>query len=53
MFMSNKFTAKAAIAINATPDKVWEALTDPDMIREYLFGTDTITDWQKGSAITY
>lgn len=53
MFMSNKFTAKAAIAINATPDKVWEALTDPDMIREYLFGTNTITDWQKGSPITY
>ncbi|MCK7555367.1 SRPBCC domain-containing protein [Chitinophaga sedimenti] len=51
--MSNKFTAKAAIAINATPDKVWEALTDPDMIREYLFGTNTITDWQKGSPITY
>lgn len=51
--MSNKFTAKAAIAINATPDKVWEALTDPDMIREYLFGTNTITDWQKGSPISY
>jgi uncharacterized protein YndB with AHSA1/START domain len=51
--MSNKFTAKASIAINAPKDKVWEALTDPDMIREYLFGTNTETDWQKGSSITY
>lgn len=53
MYMSNKLTAKASIAINAPKDRVWEALTDPDMIREYLFGTDTITDWQKGSPITY
>ncbi|WP_295124449.1 SRPBCC family protein [uncultured Chitinophaga sp.] len=51
--MANKFTAKASIAINAPKDKVWEALTDPDMIREYLFGTETSTDWKKGSPITY
>lgn len=51
--MPNKLTAKASIAINAPKNSVWEALTDPDMIREYLFGTNTITDWQKGSPITY
>lgn len=51
--MANKLTAKASININAPVDKAWQALTDPAMIKEYLFGTNTITDWKKGSSITY
>ena len=31
--------AKAAITINASTDKVWHALTDPGMIKKYMFGT--------------
>jgi uncharacterized protein YndB with AHSA1/START domain len=33
--------------------KVWDALTKPDLIKQYLFGTDVTTDWQVGSPITY
>ena len=51
--MANKLTAKASININVPVSKVWKALTDPAMIKEYLFGTNTITDWKKGSSITY
>jgi uncharacterized protein YndB with AHSA1/START domain len=47
------FVAKASINIQAPASKVWEALTRPDLIKQYLFGTQVVTDWQVGSPITY
>ena len=51
--MDNKFVAKAAIVINASAPRVWDALTKPALIKQYLFGTDVTTDWKVGSSITY
>jgi uncharacterized protein YndB with AHSA1/START domain len=51
--MNNKFVAKSATIINAPASKVWEALTKPDLIKRYLFGTEVTTDWKVGSSITY
>jgi uncharacterized protein YndB with AHSA1/START domain len=51
--MANDLKAKAHMLIQAPVQKVWQALTDPSLIKQYLFGTDTVTDWKKGSAITY
>ncbi len=51
--MNNTFFAKATILINASASKVWEALTRPELIQQYLFGTHVTTDWQVGSPITY
>ncbi len=51
--MNEKFVAKAAITINAPASSVWEALTKPDLIKQYLFGTQVTTDWKVGSPITY
>lgn len=45
--------AKAGIEIDTSVSRVWQALTDPVMIKQYLFGTDTVSDWKKGSSITY
>ncbi len=45
--------AKASILINAPVAKVWDALTKPDLIKQYLFGTEVTTDWKVGSPITY
>ena len=39
--------------INAPVASVWQAFTDPDMIKQYLFGTTVISDWKLGSSITY
>lgn len=39
--------------INASSSRVWEALTDPKLIKQYLFGTEVSTDWKVGSPITY
>ena len=41
------------IIIDAPIEKIWEALTDPEKIKIYLFGTETITDWETGSPIIF
>jgi len=42
-----------SVEINASPEKVWAVLTTPELIKEYLFGTETITDWKVGSEIIF
>ena len=39
--------------ISASPAQVWSALTDPEQIKKFMFGTDVQTDWQQGSSIEY
>lgn len=51
--MSNKFTAEQSIQVNAPAARVWEALTSPKMIKQYLFGTEASSDWKPGGSITY
>ena len=49
--MRHDLKASETVEINAGPEKVWKVLTDPALIKEYLFGTETITDWKVGSEI--
>jgi uncharacterized protein YndB with AHSA1/START domain len=51
--MANDFIAKASTTIQAPAAAVWEALVDPEKIREYMFGTTVETDWREGSPITW
>ncbi len=51
--MSKSFTATASIAIKADAEAVWDALTNPRLIKQYLFGTEAASDWKAGSSITY
>jgi len=51
--MNNTFTAQAKTIIHAPASKVWDALTKPELIKQYLFGSDVISDWKVGSPITY
>jgi len=51
--MTDKFTAQATTTINTPASKVWDALTNPDLIKQYLYGTEVTSDWQVGSPITY
>ena len=51
--MSKTLIAKATTTINAPASKVWDALTKPEQIKQYLFGTEVTTDWQVGSPIKY
>jgi uncharacterized protein YndB with AHSA1/START domain len=51
--MKTNHVAKAEITIRAGIGRVWDALTTPDLIKQYLYGTETHSDWKKGSPITY
>jgi uncharacterized protein YndB with AHSA1/START domain len=51
--MNNKFTAQATTLVNAPASKVWDALTNPSLIKQYLYGTEVTSDWKVGSPITY
>src|SRR3954454_23726965 len=46
--------ARASVEIQAPPDKVWKALTDPDEIRTYFMGNaEVTTTWKVGDPITF
>jgi uncharacterized protein YndB with AHSA1/START domain len=51
--MRHDLIVSESININAAPSKVWEALTNPEIIKKYLFGTETITSWKVGSEIIF
>ena len=48
--MAKGLIVKVTINIEAPIKNVWQALTSPELIKEYLFGTDVITDWKVGGA---
>jgi uncharacterized protein YndB with AHSA1/START domain len=45
--------ATAETQIDASPDRVWSALTDPEQIKKYMFGSQVVTDWKQGSPIVW
>ena len=45
--------AVAETEIEASPDDVWSALTDPKKIEEYMFGSRVEADWTKGGTIVW
>jgi uncharacterized protein YndB with AHSA1/START domain len=51
--MTKTFTAKSTILISAPAAAVWDALTNPAIIKQYLFGTEVVTDWKVGHPILY
>jgi uncharacterized protein YndB with AHSA1/START domain len=51
--MDNNLIAKASVTINASSEKVWDALVNPEAIKQYMFGTNVVTDWREGSPIIW
>jgi len=51
--MDKNLIASSNIHIQSTPEKVWDVLTNPEKIKEYLFGTEVLTDWNIGSPIVF
>ena len=51
--MSRGLTIEKQIQINASPAKVWNVITDPAKVKQYMFGTDMTADWKVGGKITY
>jgi uncharacterized protein YndB with AHSA1/START domain len=38
------------IYIKTSPERLWQAITDPEMRRKYTFGVGVYSDWQPGSS---
>ena len=51
--MNHNLSVSESVIINADVKKVWDALTNPTKIKDYLYGTETVTDWKVGSPIIF
>ena len=51
--MDKNLIASKSVEINAPAEKIWQVLTTPEKIKVYLFGTETISDWEIGSPILF
>jgi uncharacterized protein YndB with AHSA1/START domain len=51
--MPKNLVAKTSLSIAAPAAKVWDALVNPQVIKQYMFGTAVVSDWQPGSPITW
>jgi uncharacterized protein YndB with AHSA1/START domain len=51
--MNEDFIARASTTIKASREAVWEALTSPEAIKEYMFGTRVEADWHEGGPISW
>ena len=45
--------AKASTTLDAPIERVWEALTNPKLIRQFMFGTEVVSDWKVGNPIVW
>lgn len=51
--MKTGITGKVSIWIDATTEEVWKALTTPELIKQYFFDTNAVSDWKVGSPILF
>jgi uncharacterized protein YndB with AHSA1/START domain len=51
--MPHDLETTSSIAINAPAARVWKALTTPELIKQWFFGVDTVTDWNVGGPIVH
>lgn len=42
-----------SISINATKEKVWNALTNPEITKQYLYGCEVQSNWIEGNDVIW
>jgi uncharacterized protein YndB with AHSA1/START domain len=53
MNKQQEYLSSSSIEIDLAPEKVWSGLTEPDLVRQYFFGTELASDWKVGGPITF
>src|SRR6185436_10736137 len=43
----------STIFIKAPVQKVWDAITKPELVKQWQYGSDLITDWKVGNDIRF
>ena len=51
--MKKELIVKKTIILSAEVSKVWDALTNPEQTKQYMFGCEAISDWQIGSPLIW
>lgn len=51
--MNQNLTAQVSTIVDAPNAQVWDALVNPQTIKQYMFGTDVVSDWKEGSPIVW
>jgi uncharacterized protein YndB with AHSA1/START domain len=51
--MAETFVTRVSITINASGAKVWDALVNPETIKQYMPVTSVVSDWGEGSPIVW
>ena len=51
--MAEDHVATSRVEVDAPPERVWAVITDPDAAREFMFGTELVTDWTVGGPIRW
>ena len=51
--MQTHFKIQYKTTVNAPLEKVWDALINPEIVKQYFFGTELITNWKVGDDIVF
>lgn len=51
--MSHPLVVTNSITIDAPASKVWDALTNPEQTKKYMFGCEAVSDWNAGSPLIW
>lgn len=51
--MSQPIFITDTIAIHAPAIKVWDAITNPEQTKKYMFGCEALSDWKPGSPLIW
>src|SRR5688572_16551994 len=51
--MPKELTSTASTTIDSPVANVWDALVNPEMIKQYMFGAVAESDWNEGSPIIW
>jgi uncharacterized protein YndB with AHSA1/START domain len=51
--MVNDIMVTRSVLLNASPERVWEALTHPGMTKQYLYNCEVNCDWKPGSTLRW
>lgn len=46
-------TDVSSVVIKAPAFEVWSALTKPELVKQWQYGSHVVTDWRVGSSITF
>ena len=49
----NALVVKKSIGIQASPEKIWDALTNPEITKKYMFDCEAISLWKVGSPLIW